>query len=150
MTATLIVLLIITLLAILILPFSRALMKDREELYENPLPKKFAILIRQINYGLMDGMGEIVEFKKDPRIINLFDEGLPNMLIHFRYSTGSLVISLFYKYFNAELKKEMTFHDLRDADTFKQMDVANQFMEECTLAITKHRKECDERFSKMY
>lgn len=140
MTATLIVLLIITLMAMIFLPFSRALMKDRAELYENPMEKKFNILITQINALLMNGQGEIVKFKNDPRMLNLFDENLPNMIIHFFYSTGTLTITLYYKYYNDELVKKMQFHNLRQADTFIQMDVANNFCEEASLAIREHRK----------
>lgn len=140
MTATLIVLLIITLMAMIFLPFSRALMKDRAELYENPMEKKFNILITQINTLLMNGQGEIVKFKNDPRMLNLFDENLPNMIIHFFYSTGTLTITLYYKYYNDELVKKMQFHNLRQADTFIQMDVANNFCEEASLAIREHRK----------
>lgn len=67
MTTTLVVLLIITLLAMIFLPFSRALMKDRSELLENPMEKKFNILITRINDLLMNGQGEVVKFKDDPR-----------------------------------------------------------------------------------
>ena len=106
MTATLIVLLIITVLALIFLPFSRALMKDREELTSNPLDRKFQILISRINQLLMGGHGEVIK-TNDPRQINLFDENHANMIINFYYSTGSLTIILKYKYYQVELKKEM-------------------------------------------
>ena len=140
MTATLIVLLVITLLAILILPFSRALMKDRAELHENPLDKKFSILISRINRLMMNGCGEVVKFKEDPRMLNLFDENHANMLIHFYYSTGSLTITLKYKYFHVELVKKMQFDNMRQAETFRQQDVANHFVEEAQIAIRKHQE----------
>lgn len=140
MTATLIVLLIITLLAILILPFSRALMKDRAELHENPLDKKFSILISRINQLMMNGCGEVVKFKDDPRMLNLFDENHANMLIHFYYSTGNLTITLKYKYFHVELVKKMQFDNMRQAETFRQQDVANHFVEEALIAIRKHQE----------
>lgn len=140
MTATLIVLLIITLLAILILPFSRALMKDRAELHENPLDKKFNILISRINQLMMNGCGEVVKFKDDPRMLNLFDENHANMLIHFNYSTGSITITLKYKYFHVELVKKMQFDNMRQAETFRQQDVANHFVEEARIAIRKHQE----------
>lgn len=139
MTATLIVLLIITLLAILILPFSRALMKDRAELHENPLDKKFSILISRINRLMMNGCGEVVKFENDPRMLNLFDENHANMLIHFNYSTGSLTITLKYKYFHVELVKKMQFDNMRQAETFRQQDVANHFVEEARIAIQQHQ-----------
>ena len=60
MTTTLIVILITILLAMVFLPFSRALIKDRAELHENPMEKKFDILITHINDLLMDGMGGVL------------------------------------------------------------------------------------------
>ncbi|MDE7080887.1 MAG: hypothetical protein K2O78_04455 [Muribaculaceae bacterium] len=139
MTTTLIVLLIITLLAMIFLPFGRALMKDRAELHENPMEKKFDILITRINDLLMNGDGEVVKFKDDPRMLNLFDDNHANMIINFYYSTGSLTITLKYKYYHVELVKKMQFHDMRQAETFRQQDVANHFCEEASVAIRQHQ-----------
>ena len=139
MTTTLVVLLIITLLAMIFLPFSRALMKDRSELHENPMEKKFNILITRINDLLMNGQGEIVKFKDDPRMLNLFDDNHANMIINFYYSTGSLTITLKYKYYHVELVKKMQFDNMRQAETFRQQDVANHFCEEATIAIRQHQ-----------
>lgn len=139
MTTTLVVLLIITLLAMIFLPFSRALMKDRSELHDNPIEKKFHILITRINDLLMNGKGEVVKFKDDPRMLNLFDENKSNMLIHFYYSTGTLTITLYYKYYHVELVKKMQFHNFRQAETFRQQDVANHFCEEASIAIRQHQ-----------
>lgn len=123
----------------LILPFSRALMKDRAELHENPLDKKFSILISRINQLMMNGNGEIVKFKDDPRMLNLFDESHANMIVNFYYSTGSLTITLKYKYFHVELIKKMQFDNMRQAETFRQQDVANHFVEEARIAIQQHQ-----------
>lgn len=139
MTTTLVVLLIITLLAMIFLPFSRALMKDRSELHENPMEKKFNILITRINDLLMNGRGEVVKFKDDPRMLNLFDDNHANMIINFYYSTGSLTITLKYKYYHVELVKKMQFDNMRQAETFRQQDVANHFCEEATIAIRQHQ-----------
>lgn len=139
MTTTLVVLLIITLLAMIFLPFSRALMKDRSELHENPMEKKFNILITRINDLLMNGQGEVVKFKDDPRMLNLFDDNHANMIIHFYYSTGSLTITLKYKYYQVELVKKMQFDNMRQAETFRQQDVANHFCEEATIDISQHQ-----------
>ena len=139
MTTTLIVLLILTLLAMVFLPFSRALMKDRTELHDNPLEKKFNILITRINDLLMDGRGEVVIFKNDPRTLNLFDDNHANMIINFYYSTGSLTITLKYKYYHVELVKKMQFDNMRHAETFRQQDVANHFCEETAIAIRQHQ-----------
>lgn len=139
MTTTLVVLLIITLLAMIFLPFSRALMKDRSELHENPMEKKFNILITRINDLLMNGQGEVVKFKDDPRMLNLFDDNHANMIINFYYSTGSLTITLKYKYYHVELVKKMQFDNMRQAETFRQQDVANHFCEEASIAIRQHQ-----------
>ena len=139
MTTTLIILLIITLLAMIFLPFSRALMKDRAELHENPMEKKFNILITRINDLLMNGKGEVVKFKDDPRMLNLFDDNHANMIINFYYSTGSLTITLKYKYYHVELVKKMQFDNMRQAETFRQQDVANHFCEEASIAIRQHQ-----------
>ena len=138
MTTTLIVLLIITLLAMIFLPFSRALMKDRSELHENPMEKKFNILITRINDLLMNGKGEVVKFKDDPRMLKLFDDNHANMIINFYYSTGSLTITLKYTYYHVELVKKMRFDNMRQAETFRQQDVANHFCEEASVAIRQH------------
>ena len=139
MTTTLIVLLIITLLAMIFLPFSRSLMKDRSELHENPLEKKFNILITRINDLLMNGKGEVVKFKDDPRMLNLFDDNHANMIINFYYSTGSVTITLKYKYYHVELVKKMQFDNMRQAESFRQQDVANHFCEEASIAICQHQ-----------
>lgn len=144
MTTTLIVLLIITLLAMIFLPFSRALMKDRSELHENPMEKKFNILITRINDLLMNGKGEVVKFKDDPRMLNLFDDNHANMIINFYYSTGSLTITLKYKYYHVELVKKMQFDNMRQAETFRQQDVANHFCEEASIAIRQHQTKINE------
>lgn len=143
MTTTLIVLLIITLLAMIFLPFSRALMKDRSELHENPMEEKFNILLTRINDLLMNGNGEVVKFKNDPRMLNLFDDNHANMIINFFYSTGSLTITLKYKYYHVELVKKMQFDNMRQAETFRQQDVANHFCEEATIAIREHQTQVE-------
>lgn len=139
MTTTLIVLLIITLFAMIFLPFGRALMKDRSELHENPMESKFCILVTRINELLMNGNGEVVKFKNDPRMLNLYDDNHANMIIHFYYSTGTLSITLKYKYYHVELVKKMQFHNMRQAEAFRQQDVANYFCEESLIAIRRHQ-----------
>lgn len=139
MTAALIVFLILILLAFIILPFSKDLMKDRNELMQNPLEKKFNILISRVNQLLMDDKGEITTFKSDPRQVNLFDDNHANMLIQFYYSTGTLTITLKYKFYQVELVKEMKFHNMRHAESFRQQDVANHFAEQAISAIRTHQ-----------
>ena len=87
----------------------------------------------------MNGYGEVVKFKDDPRMLNLFDDNHANMIVHFYYSTGSLTITLKYKYFQVELVKKMQFDNMRQAETFRQQDVANHFVEEARIAIQQHQ-----------
>lgn len=138
MTATLIVLIIITIIALVFLPFFKELMQDRNELEQNPMEKKFQILISRINHLIMDGKGEIIK-TEDPRQVNLFSDDQANMLLQFYYSTGTLTIILKYKYFHVELIRKMQFHNMRQAEIFRQQDVANHFVEEARIAIVQHQ-----------
>jgi hypothetical protein len=138
MIATLIVLLIVTIMALVFLPFSRALMQDRRELESNPLDRKFEILIGRINSLMMGGLGKVIK-TQDPRQVNLFSDDSSNMIIQFYYSTGTLTIILKYKYFHVELVKQLEFHQMRQAETFRQQDVANHFVEEARIAIKQHQ-----------
>ena len=67
MTITLIFLLVIFVLALIFVPFTRQLVKDKEELSRNPINKKFEILVGVINDIMLDGKGEITLFDDDPR-----------------------------------------------------------------------------------
>ena len=96
MTITLIFLLVIFVLALIFVPFTRQLVKDKEELSRNPINKKFEILVGVINDIMLDGKGEITLFDDDPRLMNLMSEDKRNMLIQFHYSTGDLTIILNY------------------------------------------------------
>ena len=58
-TITLIVILVILVLALLILPFSKELMKDKQELRATPIEKKFKVVIDEINAAFLDGKGTI-------------------------------------------------------------------------------------------
>lgn len=98
MTITLIFLLIIFILALIFVPFTRQLIKDKEELSRNPINKKFEILVGVINDTMFNGKGEITLFEDNPRLMNLISENRSNMLIQFYYSTGNLTIILNYKY----------------------------------------------------
>ena len=103
MTITLIFILVVFLLALIFVPFTRQLVKDKEELSRNPINKKFEILVGVINDTMLEGKGEITLFNDDPRLMNLMSEDKRNMLIQFYYSTGNLTITLNYKYLQKEL-----------------------------------------------
>ena len=140
MTITLIFLLIIFVLALIFVPFTRQLVKDKEELSRNPINKKFEILVGVINDIMLDGKGEITLFDDDPRLMNLMSDDKSNMLIQFYYSTGNLSITLKYKFLQKELVYEKQFSGLRNLSAFMQRDIANEFIEICGRKIAEHQQ----------
>ena len=140
MTITLIFLLIIFVLALIFVPFTRQLVKDKEELSRNPINKKFEILVGVINDIMLDGKGEITLFDDDPRLMNLMSDDKRNMLIQFYYSTGNLSITLKYKFLQKELVYEKQFSGLRNLSAFMQRDIANEFIEICGRKIAEHQQ----------
>ena len=140
MTITLIFLLVIFVLALIFVPFTRQLVKDKEELSRNPINKKFEILVGVINDVMLDGKGEVTLFDDDPRLMNLMSDDKRNMLIQFYYSTGNLSITLKYKFLKKELVYEKQFSGLRNLSAFMQRDIANEFIEICGRKIAEHQQ----------
>lgn len=140
MTITLISLLVVFALAFIFVPFTRQLVKDKEELSRNPINKKFEILVGAINEFMLDGKGEVTLFDDDPRLMNLMSEDKRNMLIQFYYSTGNLTITLNYKFFQKELVYKKQFFGLRNLSAFMQRDIANEFIEICGKKIAEHQQ----------
>ena len=140
MTITLIFLLVIFVLALIFVPFTRQLVKDKEELSRNPINKKFEILVGVINDIMLDGKGEVTLFDDDPRLMNLMSDDRSNMLIQFYYSTGNLTITLKYKFLQKELVYEKQFSGLRNLSAFMQRDIANEFIEICGRKIAEHQQ----------
>lgn len=140
MTITLISLLVVFVLAFIFVPFTRQLVKDKEELSRNPINKKFEILVGAINEFMLDGKGEVILFDDDPRLMNLMSEDKRNMLIQFYYSTGNLTITLNYKFFQKELVYKKQFFGLRNLSAFMQRDIANEFIEICGKKIAEHQQ----------
>ena len=137
MTITLIFLLVIFVLALIFVPFTRQLVKDKEELSRNPINKKFEILVGDV---MLDGKGEVTLFDDDPRLMNLMSDDKRNMLIQFYYSTGNLSITLKYKFLQKELVYEKQFSGLRNLSAFMQRDIANEFIEICGRKIAEHQQ----------
>lgn len=108
------------------------LTKDRR-----PLEEKFNIIIQDINMGLLNGGGEIVKVSK--RDINLFNDNIPNILIHFMYRSGDLMIILRYKYFQQEMVYKKVFDDIdNDIIYADQHLVANEFVTEALVKKEEH------------
>lgn len=138
---TLIILFIVLVLALLILPFSKALMKDKQDLRQSPIEVRFKVLIDEINKAFLDGKGTTVyPVKNDNRWLNLHSEDRANYLFQFNYSTGNLIVYLNYKYFQKELNVNVPFYNVRDVDIFTQKRMANEFIQKMRVAIMKHQE----------
>lgn len=139
MTA-LIVLLVVCVFLFLVMPFMKALLKDKRELRERPLSDRFSVFYEIVNLHLMAGQGKLIPVEGDPRSLNLYAERHPNMLIQTYYSTGSLTVRFKYKYFQKELVKEENFYEVCDADIFTQERMANQFVTKMQIAMHAHQQ----------
>lgn len=135
-----IILIILLILSALIVPFTRQLVKDKIELKETPINKKFELLVSIINDTMLGGLGEITLFENNPRMMNLMSESQRNMLIQFYYSTGNLTIILNYKYFQKELVHKELYSNVRNITIFRQKDIANSFIEIAFRKIREHQE----------
>lgn len=138
--ATIIILVIVLIFSALIVPFARQLVKDKVELKQTPINKKFELLVSIINDTLLEGRGEITLFDDDPRLMNLMSDDRRNLLIQFYYSTGNLTITLNYKYFQKELVHKEVYPNVRNITIFGQKDIANSFIEVCNKKILEHQQ----------
>jgi len=138
---TLIIIFIVLVLALLILPFSKALMKDKQDLRMSPIEVRFEVLIDEINKAFLGGRGTTVyPVKNDNRWLNLHSSEKANYLFQFNYSTGSLTVYMHYKYLHKELNEEVPFYNVRDVDIFTQKRMANEFIQKMRAAIMKHQE----------
>ena len=138
MTVALIFLLVLLVLALLIVPFGRDMAKDRLELQNVTLEKKFEVLIEHINQGLFFGKAHVKNFPDDPRSLNIFSEDHANRIVHFMYSTGHLTIEMGYKYYQKELRFNKCYHNLRNITLFEQKNIARDFIETAQFKIAQH------------
>ena len=138
---TLIILFIILVLALIILPFTKALMKDKQDLRERPIEVRFKVLIDEINKAILDGKGKTeYPIANDKRLLELRSDDKKNYLIEFDYSTGNLTIHLKYLYLQKELNAKVPFYHVRDVDYFTQKRMANEFIQKMRVAIAKHQE----------
>lgn len=137
---TIIILVALLIFAMLIIPFTRQLVLDKEELRKTPINEKFKELVTIINSTMLNGKGEITLFDDDPKLMNLMSENMRNMLIQFYYSTGNLTIILNYKYFQKELVYKEVYNNLRNITIFTQKDIARSFIEVCNKKIVEHQQ----------
>lgn len=138
MTVALIFLLVLLVLALLIVPFARDMVKDRLEFQNQTLEKKFEVLIEHINQGLFFGEAEVTLFENDPSSLNIFSDKHANRIVRFMYSTGHLTIEMGYKYFQKELLFNKCYHNLRNITLFEQKNIARDFIETAQFKIAQH------------
>lgn len=140
--AFLIVLLILVVLFLLLYPFLGALIKDKRELADTKLADKFPIFFKTISNGLFDGLGKIHEFDDDPRALNMMstDPSRQNLIVHFLYSTGHMIMEVGYKYFQQEMRFQYTAKNIREGSIFTQKDLANAFVAVTQQKIREHQE----------
>lgn len=128
-------------LSLIIVSFARQLAKDKLELADNPIEKKFEVIASILNEAFFEGKGEINLWDDDPRLMRLFSDYKKNMIIDFYYSTGNLSITLKYKFLQKELEHKEQFDNLRSLTVYMQKDIANQFIEVCQKKIVAHQQQ---------
>lgn len=139
--AFLIVLLILVVLFLLLYPFLGALIKDKRELADIKLAQKFPFFFKTISNGLFEGLGQIHEFDDDPRSLNMMssDPARQNLIVHFLYSTGHMIMEVGYKYFQQEMRFQYTAKNIRDGSVFTQKDLAAEFVAVTQQKIREHQ-----------
>ncbi len=139
--AFLIVLLLLVVLFLLIYPFLGALIKDRRELADTTLEEKYPFFFKTISEGLFSGKGIVHQFPDNPKAVNMMssDPNCQNMIVHFLYSTGNMIMELGYKYYQQELRFQHTAFNLRQGSVFIQKDLANAFVEVALRRIYEHK-----------
>ena len=121
----------------LIVMFFVSMNKDKRDLIENPLDKKFSILIRMINEAAFDGKGDVTILSQ--RELNIYKNGA-NQIIQFLYSTGNLTIVWKYKYFQKEVVHERTFGKVRNLSVFEQKAIGESLLTEMDTIIEEHKR----------
>lgn len=139
--AFLIVLLILVVLFLLLYPFLGAMLKDKRELAEKSVEELFPFFFNTISAGLFEGKGEITQLPNSPRAVNMMssDPNCQNMIMHFMYSTGNMIMELGFKYYQEELRFQHTAYGLRNSSAFTQKDRANEFVEIARQKIYNHK-----------
>ena len=111
---------------------------NNDDLTDQSLSEKFAIIVNMINKVGFNGNAEIITI--DKREFYLFKEG-HNQQVLFMYSTGSLTITWKYKYFQKEIVHEKHFDNVRNLSIFEQTSRANQMINEMELVVSKHKND---------
>lgn len=141
--AFLIILVILIVIFLILYPFIGAMLKDRRELADKTMVELYPFFFQTISDVLFDGKGKVHYFDDDFRCVNMMssDESCKNMIIHFMYSAGNMIIELKYKYYHQELYFKHNAYNLRNSSSFVQRDLANAFAEIALEKIKKHQIE---------
>lgn len=117
------------------------MLKDRRELAEKTVEELFPFFFSTISAGLFEGKGEITQLPNSPRAVNMMSSNpnCQNMIVHFMYSTGNMIIELGFKYYREELRFQHTAYGLRNSSAFTQKDRANEFVEIARQKIYNHK-----------
>jgi hypothetical protein len=119
----------------IIIRFLLDLNKDNDDFNGQSFEQKFSVVVETLNKATYNGRGVTTVASK--REFNLYEEG-QNQIIHFYYSTGSLVIIWKYKYFQKEVVHEKQFSNVRNLSTFEQQKIAESMINEMSMIIQKH------------
>ena len=132
-----ILLIVFAIIGIVIVMFFVSMNRDKRDLFENPLDKKFSILIRMINEAAFDGKGDVTILSQ--RELNIYKNGA-NQIIQFLYSTGKLTVIWKYKYFQKEVVHERTFGKVRNLSVFEQKAIGESLLMEMGAIIEEHKQ----------
>jgi hypothetical protein len=116
--------------------FFNDLNKDNYDLQGQSLAEKFMYTVESLNDAAYNGQGSITTLNK--RSFNLYEDG-SNQIIHFTYSTGHLIITWKYKYFQKEVIHEKQFNDVRNLSLFEQQKIAEIMIKEMGVVIANHQ-----------
>lgn len=126
---------LIGIISYLLFRFFSDLNKDNYDLQYRTLEDKFQVVVNLINEFAYNGQGTITTL--DKRKFNLYQEG-QNQIIHFQYSTGHLIITWKYKYFQKEIIHERQFDYVRNISIFEQQKIADIMIKEMKQVVKNH------------
>ena len=116
--------------------FILSLNKDKNELQDQPLEKKFRGFVHMINNAAFDGTGSVSVI--DKRSFNLYRKE-ENQIINFHYGTGHLTITWRYKFYQKEVVHKRSFNDVRNLSVLEQQELAERMIMEMEHIIEKHK-----------
>ncbi len=123
-------------LSIIILKYYLDSQKDESDLEFISFDKKVEIIVNKMNDWAFKGQGEVTVTGK--KSFNLYKEN-DNLILHFTYSTGGLMIVARYKFLQKEIQKRCTFQNIRNIDYLGQVRIAEHAISEFNKVIGEHQ-----------